>query len=110
MRSFSSSKRFKPKTPQFGEQEYRVRLPRDKEMFGKVLQLHGGKHLTVKCADGKLRMCRIPGKLKKIWVREGDYVILEPWGIEPDKKGDIVWRYKQVEIDWLKRNGHLKDL
>jgi len=111
MRSFSSSRRFTPRKPHGPqEQEFRVRLPRAGEMFGRVLQLHGGKHLTVKCADGKMRMCRIPGKLRKIWVREDDYVLVEPWSIETDKKGDIVWRYKQVEIDWLKRNGHLKDL
>ena len=101
--------KFKPKPVQ-GEQEFRVRLPRGNEMFGRVLSLHGGKHMTVKCADQKLRMCRIPGKLRKIWVREGDCVLLEPWSIEGDKKGDITWRYRQTEIDWLDKNGHLKDL
>ena len=111
MRSYSSSKRFAPRKPHGPQdQEFRVRLPREGEMFGSVLQLHGGKHMTVKCADGKMRMCRIPGKLKKIWVRENDYVLVKPWSVETEKKGDIAWRYKQVEIDWLKRNDYLKDL
>lgn len=91
-------------------QEFRVRLPREGEIFGKVVQLHGGKHLMIKCADQKMRMCRIPGKLKKIWVREDDYVLIKPWPIEGDKKGDIVWRYRQVEVEWLNKNGYLKDL
>ena len=111
MRSYSSSKRYAPRKPHGPQdQEFRVRLPREGEMFGIVLQLHGGKHMTVKCADGKMRMCRIPGKLKKIWVRENDYVLVKPWSVETEKKGDIAWRYKQVEIDWLKRNDYLKDL
>jgi translation initiation factor 1A len=110
MRSFSSQKRYQVRKPHGEQQEFRVRLPKPGEIFGKVMQLHGSKHMTVKCADGKLRMCRIPGKLRKIWVREGDYALVEPWSIEADKKGDITWRYKQVEIDWLKKNGHLPDL
>ena len=92
------------------QQEFRVKLPKDKEMFGRVLQLYGGKHLNVKCADGKLRMCRIPGRMKKIWVRDDDYVLVEPHQIEGEKKGDIVWRYRQVETEWLKKNNYLNDL
>ena len=90
--------------------EFRVRLPRDREVFGRVEALHGGKHMTVKCSDGRIRMCRIPGKLRSIWVREDDIVVVLPWEIEGDKKGDIAWRYRRNEIEWLERNGYLKDL
>jgi translation initiation factor 1A len=89
---------------------FRVRLPRGGEMFGTVEALHGAKHMTVKCADGKRRMARVPGKLKKIWVREGDYVIIIPWEIESDKKCDIVWRYKRAEMDFMRRKGLVKDV
>lgn len=90
------------------EGEFRIRTPRGKEMMGHVEALHGAKHMTVRCADGKRRMCRVPGKLKRIWVREDDWVLIEPWEVESEKKADIVWRYKRVELDWLRKNGHLK--
>ncbi|MEM0372605.1 MAG: translation initiation factor eIF-1A [archaeon] len=90
-------------------QDFRVRLPREGEMFAVVESLHGGKRMEVKCADGKLRMARIPGKLKKIFVREDDLVLVKPWDIEGEKKCDIAWRYKQNEIDWLKRNKKLPE-
>ena len=43
----------------------RVRLPRKGELFGLVITLTGGSRLQVECEDGKTRMCRIPGKLKR---------------------------------------------
>ena len=104
---FQRRKKQKRTFPQPGEQGFRVRLPRDKEVFGLVEQLHGGKRMTVKCSDDKIRMCRIPGKLKRVYVREDDYVIVEPWDIEGDKKGDIIWKYRKVEEDWLRRKGYL---
>ena len=85
-------------------------MPKEGEIFGVVEALHGAKHFTIRCADGLTRMCRVPGKLRKIWVREQDVVLVKPWSVESEKKADIVWRYKQVEIDWLKRNNYLKDL
>ncbi len=94
-----------------GEQhELRVHLPQGNEIFGVVEQLYGGKRMQVRCADGKIRLCRIPGRLRKIWVRPDDIVLVEPWSIETDSKGDIVWRYKGVEVDWLKNHNYLKDL
>lgn len=92
------------------EEVFRIRLPKENEVMGRVQQLHGGKRMTVKCADGKLRMCRIPGKMKRFWVREDDYVIVKPWEVEADKKGDIVWRYTRINLDWLRNKGYLKNL
>lgn len=94
------------------ETEFRVRTPRrnDGEIMGLVEALHGGKRMTVKCADGKIRMCRVSGKMKRIWVRNGDYVILKPWELEGDKKADIVWRYRQTEAEWLQNNGFLNEI
>ena len=54
----------------------------------------GGSRMKVACKDGKERMCRIPGKLRnRVWVRDGDVVIVKPFEIEGDKKGDVIWRY-----------------
>jgi len=89
----------------------RVKLPRSNEMFGVVTLMTGGSRLQVDCEDGKTRMCRIPGKFRRhIWVRAGDYVIVKPWEIQSDERGDIVWRYSKIQVGWLKRKGYLKNL
>ncbi len=86
----------------------RTRLPHEGEILGVVIALMGGTRLLVECKDGKERMCRIPGKLrKKIWVRDGDVVIVKPGEIEADKKADIIWRYNQIQVNWLKKKGIL---
>ncbi len=95
---------------QEGEQEFRVRLPRGNQVFGRIEAMHGGKRMTVKCSDDKLRMCRIPGRVKRVYVRPEDYVIVEPWPLEGDKKGDIIWKYRKNEVEWLKRKGYLQNL
>ncbi len=94
------------------EEFTRVRVPHesDGEMLGIVEGLMGASRLLIKCADGKERMIRIPGKIRRnIWVKTGDIVILKPWSIEADKKGDLVWRYTKLQAEWLRRKGILKD-
>ena len=101
-------KRKKVRTfPQPGEEGFRVRLPRDGQVFGLIEQLHGGKRMTTKCSDGKIRLCRIPGRVRRVYVRPDDYVIVEPWSIEGDKKGDVIWKYRKTEQEWLKNRGYL---
>ena len=65
--------------------------------------------MMVHCADGKERMCRVPGKIKRrIWVKEGDYVLITPWAVEGDEKADIAFRYTRVQAEQLKARGILK--
>ncbi len=94
------------------EQVLRVRLPNEKEgeVLGVVISLLGGARMLVLCKDGKERNCRVPGKLKnKMWIREGNVVIVKPWEIEGDKRGDIIWRYRPVEVEWLKKHGYIDE-
>jgi|SRR3989344_1863262 len=89
----------------------RVMLPRGKETFGVVDQRLGASRMRIKCLDGKTRNCRIPGRLKrKLWVREGDLVLVEPWEFGGDEKGDVIFKYRLNQINWLKRKGLLKGL
>ena len=80
-------------------------------MLGVLEQRHGASRCSVRCLDGNTRICRIPGRLKRfLWVREGDIVLVEPWEYEGDKKGDIIFKYKPVQVNVLKSKGHLDKL
>lgn len=98
--------------PQPEEQFIRVRLPQRTEVLGIVQQRLGGSRMRVLCLDGKERICRIPGRLRReLWVREKDVVIVEPWELGGDVKGDITFKYRsKAEVDFLKRRGYLKSL
>jgi len=91
-----------------GEQTIsRAPLPRGEEVIGIVEQRLGGNKMFVACLDGKTRNCRVPGRLKrKLWLRPGDVVIVEPWELNKDK-GDIILKYKPNQIEWLKKKGYL---
>ncbi|MCJ7606677.1 MAG: translation initiation factor eIF-1A, partial [Thermoplasmata archaeon] len=59
--------------------------------------------IKVMCADGKSRMGRIPGKIKKrMWIREGDLVIVMPWEFQ-DEKANILYRYTRTQATYLSR-------
>ena len=67
--------------------------------------------MKILCLDGKVRVCRIPGRLKRsLWVRENDIVIVEPWELSGDGKGDVVYKYSRNQADFLRKKGHLKKL
>ncbi len=77
------------------------------EMFGQVIQLHGSNQVKILCEDGKERICRIPGRMKKkTWLRERDIVIIKLWDFQPSK-ADVVWRYIGTQVEHLKKNGYL---
>lgn len=93
------------------EQLGRVRVPRGKEVLGRVEQRAGANRMIVSCFDGKQRNCRVPGRLKrKLWIRPGNIVLVEPWEFEGDKKGDIIFTYTPAAIQWLERKGILKKI
>ena len=43
----------------------KTRLPTKDEQFAVVIEMSGGSRLRATCEDGKTRMIRIGGKLKK---------------------------------------------
>lgn len=95
------------------EQEFLLRtpVPKGAQVFGIVEQRVGGSRMITRCMDGKTRNCRIPGRLKKrLWVREGDLVIVEPWEFGGDEKGDVILKYKRNQVNYLKNKGYLKQL
>ena len=84
----------------------RLRVPAKGEVFGIVDQMMGFDRLRVRCKDGHTRICRIPGKIRKrLWIRENDVVIVRPWVVEGEEKGDIVYCYTSTQLDWLVKKG-----
>ena len=89
----------------------RVFLPRGEQTFGILDQRLGASRMRVRCFDGKTRICRIPGRLTRtLWVREGDIVVVEPWELGGDAKGDVIYKYTRAQVSFLKAKGHLKKL
>lgn len=90
-------------------EQFRVRLPHGREVLGILESRLGASRMMVRCLDGKSRVCRIPGRLKReLWLREGDVVIVEPWDFGGEGKGDILYKYSLAAIEWLRRKGYLK--
>jgi len=86
----------------------RAKIPRGEEVIGIIEERLGGNKMKVKCLDGKTRNSRVPGRLKrKLWLRPGDTVLVEPWELDKSK-GDVIFKYPSNQIEWLKRNGYLK--
>ncbi len=88
----------------------RTMLPRGNQVLGVCEQRVGGSRMKVRCMDGMTRICRIPGRLKRtLWVREGDILLIEPWELSSEK-GDVVYKYRPVQVQVLKNKGLLKQL
>lgn len=104
----SKKKEEQEKLEKIQQEIARVKLPRGKQVIGVLDQRVGGSRARVKCLDGKERICRIPGKLKRrLWVREGDIILIEPWEFGGNEKGDIIFKYRPAQISFLKRKGFL---
>lgn len=98
------------RTPNPEEQQVvtRARLPRNNEVIGVIEQRLGGNKMMVACLDGKSRNCRVPGRLKReLWLRPGDVVIIELWELDKEK-GDVIFKYRPNQVEWLKQQGYLK--
>lgn len=84
-------------------------MPRPGEILGVVTEMKGGARMIVQCEDGKERLCRVPGRIRRqVWVRVGDRVLITPWPVEGDSRGDIAYRYTSLQAEQLKRKGVLK--
>ena len=99
-----------PKRDEEEDEEFiRVRMPRRNrgEIFAIADKLLGASHVNAVCEDGKTRLARIPGKMRKrMWIREGDLLIVRPWEFQ-DEKADVLWRYTRTQASYLQRTGKL---
>ena len=94
------------------EEKMRLRLPKkhNNEMFALAERLVGGSRMNVICADGKSRLARIPGRMKRrMKVRAGDLLIIQPWEIQ-DEKADVVYRYFKTQSSILSRRNLIPEV
>jgi translation initiation factor 1A len=83
-------------------------LPSKNDVLGVATKLLGYDRIMVKCQDGHERLCRIRGKMKRrVWIRQGDIVLVSPWDFQSDKKGDLIWRYTKAQAEILRKRGLL---
>lgn len=83
-------------------------LPSANDVLGVAVKLLGFDRVMVKCQDGHERLCRIRGKMKRrVWIRQGDVVVVSPWDFQFDKRGDLIWRYTKAQAEMLRRKGYL---
>jgi len=83
-------------------------LPSANDVLGIAIRLLGYDRVLVKCQDGKERLCRIRGRMKRrVWIRVGDVVLVSPWDFQSDKRGDLFWRYTKAQAELLRRKGYL---
>lgn len=83
-------------------------LPVANDVLGVAIKLLGFDRVLVKCQNGHERLCRIRGKMKRrVWIRKGDIVLVSPWDFQSDKRGDVIWRYKRSQAEWLRKKGYL---
>jgi len=89
-------------------QVFRVKLPRGREVIGIIGQRLGGNRMSVEGTDKITRNCRVPGRLRrKLWLRPGDVVIIEPWEYD-NTKADIIFKYTPTQISFLRSKSYLK--
>ena len=83
-------------------------LPAQTDVLGVAIKLLGFDRILVRCQDGHERLCRIRGKMKRrVWIREGDVVLVSPWEFQSDKRGDLTWRYTKAQAEMLRKRGLL---
>ncbi len=87
-------------------EEHRLMIPKPGEFIGVVVKALGASKFQVLCNDNKERICAIPGRLKRrFWIKENDLVLVKPWVVQGDTKGDVVYRYSLMDKDSLKQKG-----
>merc|ERR1719152_341086 len=81
----------------------------DGQEYGQVMRMLGNGRCEVSCFDGTKRLCHIRGKMrKKVWVNQGDIVLVSLRDFQ-DEKGDIIVKYTADEARNLKTYGELPE-
>merc|ERR1712014_338184 len=81
----------------------------DGQEYGQVQRMLGNGRCECQCFDNTKRLCHIRGKMrKKVWVNQGDIVLVSLRDFQ-DEKGDIIVKYTADEARNLKTYGELPE-
>lgn len=81
----------------------------DGQEYAQVTRMLGNGRLEAVCFDGQKRLCHIRGKMrKKVWVNQGDVVLLGLRDYQ-DGKADVILKYNSEEARMLKAYGELPE-
>eukprot|EP00275_Glaucocystis_incrassata_P001163 EC122040.1.p1 GENE.EC122040.1~~EC122040.1.p1 ORF type:complete len:139 (+),score=28.33 EC122040.1:178-594(+) len=89
------------------EEKRELVFKEDGQEYAQVVRMLGNGRLEAMCFDGTKRLCHIRGKLrKKVWVNQGDIVLLGLRDYQ-DEKADVILKYTADEARSLKAYGEL---
>ncbi len=101
-----------PEQEEEAEDTSRYPMPdhRKREMFAIADTLMGASKMTIMCEDGRSRMGRIRGKMKRrMWIKPGDLLIIKPWEFQ-DEKADVMFRYHRTQAANMSRKGLIPEI
>lgn len=79
------------------------------EEYGQVTKLLGDGRFECQCCDGVKRVAHVRGKMrKKIWIANGDVILVSLREFEPEKC-DVIEKYKDYEVTKLKKAGEIPE-
>ena len=88
-------KNTKSKANSTGEDGEPVLLKGEDHEYAVAKTLLGDGRVSAECADGRLRVCRIRGKMRKrVWIVAGDLLLLSLRDFQDDK-ADVIHKYSQ---------------
>mmetsp|Transcript_32245 Transcript_32245/g.65130 ORF Transcript_32245/g.65130 Transcript_32245/m.65130 type:complete len:143 (-) Transcript_32245:62-490(-) len=92
-----------------GKAKKELEFKEDGQEYGQVNRMLGNGRCECQCFDGTKRLCHIRGKMrKKVWVNQGDIVLVSLRDFQ-DEKGDIIVKYTADEARNLKTYGELPE-
>lgn len=75
--------------------------------YGQVLRVLGDMRFDVRCFDGKVRQCKVRGKMRKrVWTKIGDVVLVSLRDFQ-DAKADVIHKYTDNEVRNLRIYGEI---
>uniref|UniRef100_A0A8H7XZX2 Eukaryotic translation initiation factor 1A n=3 Tax=Agaricales TaxID=5338 RepID=A0A8H7XZX2_PSICU len=81
----------------------------DGQEYAQVIKMLGNGRLEAQCFDGEKRLAHIRGKMrKKVWINQGDIVLLSLRDFQDDK-ADVIVKYTADEARNLKAYGELPE-
>src|SRR5271157_2520430 len=88
------------------EEYTQMTFPTGNDLIATVEKMLGNDRMALRLPNGKAMIGRIIGKMRKrVWIREGDVVLVSPWEFESDK-GDVFYRYTRDQVKILKNKGY----